>query len=132
MNIPISHSDLLLDETKAFAYLATSMKDGTPQVTPVWFNMEGDLILINSTAGRVKDKNMRARPGVALVIADPRNPYRYLQVRGVVTQVQSLGAEDHIDILNQKYRGTPVYDRHNPAQPRVIYKIQVQKSQAMG
>jgi PPOX class probable F420-dependent enzyme len=132
MNIPSSHSDLLLDETKAFAYLATSMNDGTPQVTPVWFNMDGDLIVVNSAAGRVKDKNMRSRPSVALVIADPRNPYRYLQVRGMVVLVQSEGAEEHIDILNQKYRGTPVYDRHNPDQPRVIYKIQIQKSQAMG
>ena len=60
--IPESHHDLLKDETKAFVYLATLMSDGTPQVTPVWFNMDGDYILLNSATGRLKDKNMRDPP----------------------------------------------------------------------
>ena len=65
---------LLADETKAFAFLATTMADGSPQVTPVWFSTEGEFILVNTAKGQVKDKNMRARPDVALVIPDPENP----------------------------------------------------------
>ena len=130
--IPESHKDLLKDETKAFVYLATIMKDGTPQVTPVWFNMDGDYILLNSATGRLKDKNMRARPSVALCIADPKNPYRYLQVRGKIAEVTTDGAEDHIDTLNMKYHGNPHYANHNPEKPRVIYKIEPIKAQTMG
>ena len=62
MSIPPSHTDLLDDTTKAYAYLATVMPDGSPQATPVWFNMDGADILINTARGRVKDKNMRATP----------------------------------------------------------------------
>ena len=122
-NIPESHRDLLVDEKKAFVYLATLMKDGTPQVTPVWFNMEGNYILVNSAEGRIKDKNMRARPQVALVFADPVNPYRYLQIRGKVVGYTLDGAEEHIDTLNLKYRGNPNYPNHRPDKHRVIYKI---------
>ena len=77
--VPENFLDLLADETRAFAYLATVMKDGSPQVTPVWFNTDGEYILVNSAKGRVKDRNMRKRPQVALAIADPKNPYRYMQ-----------------------------------------------------
>ena len=60
--VPESHQDLLEDETNTLAYLATLMPDGTPQLTPLWFNSDGQYILINSARGRVKDRNMRARP----------------------------------------------------------------------
>ena len=131
-NIPDSHQDLLLDDKKAFLYLATIMSDGSPQVTPVWFNTEGDTILVNSASGRVKDKNMRSRPQVAMVIADPLNPYRYIQIRGKVVEFTQEGAEEHIDILNLKYTGNPHYPTHNPEQPRIIYKILPDKVQIMG
>ena len=129
-NIPESHQDLLTDEKKAFVYLATLMKDGTPQVTPVWFNTDGDYILVNSAEGRIKDKNMRARPQVALVIADPANPYRYLQIRGKVVEYTLDGAEEHIDRLNLKYHGNPNYPNHRPEQHRVIYKVLPEKVDA--
>jgi PPOX class probable F420-dependent enzyme len=129
-NIPDSHQDLLTDEKKAFVYLATLMKDGSPQVTPVWFNTDGNYLLINSAEGRIKDKNMRARPQVALVIADPVNPYRYLQIRGRMVEYTLEGAEEHIDILNLKYHGNPNYPNHKPEQHRVIYKILPEKVDA--
>lgn len=129
-NIPASHQDLLVDETRAFVYLATSMRDGSPQCTPVWFNVEGDYILLNSARGRVKDRNMRARPAVALCIADPRNAYRYLQLRGRIAEITQDGAEEHIDALNFKYHGTRDYPYHSPAQPRVIYRFLPEKVDA--
>ena len=70
-SIPKKYHDLLADETKAYLFLATIMADGTPQVTPVWFSTEENYILINTNTGRVKDRNMQARPHVAMVIQDP-------------------------------------------------------------
>lgn len=130
--IPDSHKDLLLDETRAFVFLATLMKDGSPQVTPIWFNTDGTHILVNSAQGRTKDKNMRARPQVALAIADPRNPYRYIQIRGRVVEITEEGASDHIDALAGKYTGTPKYQWHRPDVVRVTYKILPEHVSVMG
>jgi len=123
IKVPKALQDLLTDEKKAFVYLATTMPDGTPQVTPIWFNTDGEHILINSAAGRVKDRNMRARPNVALCIADPANPYRYLQIRGKVVEVTTEGADDHIDALAFKYRGIRKYPNRKDGERRVTYKI---------
>jgi PPOX class probable F420-dependent enzyme len=128
--IPETHRDLLADSKKAFVYLATVMKDGSPQVTPVWFNTEGEYILLNSAEGRLKDRNMRARPNVALCIADPADPYRYLQIRGKIVEFTKAGAEEHIDTLNLKYRGNRNYPNHSADMPRVIYKVQIEKVDA--
>ena len=121
--IPEVMEDLLSDEKKAFVYLATIMADGTPQVTPIWFNTDGEKILINSAAGRIKDRNMRARANVALCIADPANPYRYLQIRGKVVEITTEGADEHIDALAFKYTGREKYPNRKPGEQRVTYKI---------
>jgi PPOX class probable F420-dependent enzyme len=113
--------DLLDDQTRAFAFLGTIMPDGSPQVTPVWFNTDGDEFLINSAKGRVKDQNMRARPDVALAIMDLDDPYRYLQVRGTVVEITEEGALEHINILSGKYFGRPF--SLPEGEIRVIYKI---------
>jgi PPOX class probable F420-dependent enzyme len=131
-NIPESHSDLLRDETPTYAYLATTMQDGTPQVTPVWFNTDGEYILINSAQGRVKDINMQNRPHVALVIHDQAIPYRYLQVRGKIVEISGEGARQHINDLSLKYTGEDVFTIKDPNQVRLIYKLLPQKIQVMG
>jgi PPOX class probable F420-dependent enzyme len=130
--VPDSFKDLLADKIRAFAYLATLMSDGSPQVTPVWFNTDGTYILINSAAGRAKDRNMRARPQVALVIADPKNPYRYIQIRGQVVEITREGADAHIDALAGKYTGTPKYGNRRPDEERITYKIMPNKVTVMG
>lgn len=121
--VPQSHQDLLKDETKAFAVLATLMNNGSPQITPIWFNTDGKHILLNSSEGRVKDRNMRAHPEVALAILDPKNPYRYIQIRGRVAEITNEGAEEHIDALAYKYTGLLKYDGRAPGMVRVTYKI---------
>jgi PPOX class probable F420-dependent enzyme len=131
-NIPESHRDLLKDETKAFAILATLMSDGSPQVTPIWFNTDGKYILINSAEGRVKDRNMRSHPQVAVAILDPKNSYRYVQIRGRVVEITKDGAEDHIDALAYKYQGVRKYQGLAPGMVRVIYKILPEKANTMG
>lgn len=122
MKIPESHQDLLRDETRAFVSLATVMADGSPQVTPVWFSWDGEFILINSAQGRLKDRNMRARPEVAVMIMDPSNPYRYMEIRGKVAEITTQGAREHINALSQKYSGNPVYPG-DLSEVRVIYRI---------
>jgi len=121
MTIPESHRDLLEERARAYAYLATLMPDGSPQVTPVWFDAQRDYILINSAKGRTKDRNMRARPAVALLIADPKDPLRYVQIRGRITDITETGALEHIGRLSMKYRGrtwSPV-----EGQARVTYRL---------
>ena len=131
-NVPETHLDLLNNEKKAFLYLTTLMSNGAPQVTPVWFNTDGEYILINTAIGRVKDRNMRVRPQVALCIQDPSNPYRYLQIHGKVVEFTTEGADDHIDALTLKYRGIPKYPSRQPGEQRIKYKIQIEKVDAHG
>ncbi len=130
--VPSSHQDLLKDETRSFAYLATIMKNGSPQVTPVWFNTDGEHILINSAEGRVKDRNMRARPKIAIAISDPDDAYRYLQIRGSVVEIIKEGARDHIDTLAGKYTGEAEYEGLGPGEIRVIYKVSPKSVSVMG
>jgi PPOX class probable F420-dependent enzyme len=130
--VPDSYKDLLADETRAFLFLATLMSDGSPQLTPVWFNSDGTHILINSAGGRVKDRNMRTHPQVALVVQDPKNPYRYIQIRGQVVEITQKGAIEHINNLAGKYTGTPKYQNFQPGEQRFIYKILPKKVYTQG
>jgi len=120
---PDSHIDLLEDDTKAFAMLATLMKDGSPQLTPVWFNTDGIHILINSAKGRVKDLNMRRNLKVAVNIVDPNDPYRYIQIRGKVVEITTQNAREHINVLAKKYTGKDKYTGGPEDEIRVTYKI---------
>lgn len=128
--IPEKYLDLF--EKQAFAHLGTLMKDGSPQVTPVWVDYDGKHVRINSAKGRVKDKNMRRDPRVSLSLQDPANPYRYLEVRGRVVEITEKGADDHINKLSQKYLGNPVYPFRQPGEVRVTYIIEPEKVSSMG
>ena len=122
-NIPEEYHDLLQDDRKAFAVLATIMNDGTPQATPVWFSYDGEYILLNSVKGRIKDRNMRARPQIALTIFDPADMYRFVQVRGRVIEMTEAGGWDHIHYLAQTYMGVERWEHGSPDDVRVIYKV---------
>jgi PPOX class probable F420-dependent enzyme len=128
--IPENYLDLF--EKKAFANLATIMPDGTPQVTPVWVDFDGEHVLVNSARGRQKDKNMQQGASVALAILDPDNPYRYLEIRGRVTEVTEDGAADHIDKMAKKYIGQDKYPWKRPDEVRVLYKIEPTHTSQMG
>ena len=121
MTFPADFLDLFTDETKALLYLDTVMPDGSPQVSPVWLSIEGDYVLINTNEGRTKDKNMKARPRVALVIQDPNNQDRYLGMRGEVIGFTREGADEHINQLSLKYYNKPWAYREG--QRRIIYRI---------
>ena len=128
--IPQQYLDLF--DKKAFGHLATIMPDGSPQTTPVWVDFDGKHVRFNSALGRVKDKNVRRDPRVAISIQDPEKPYRYLEVRGRIVEITQDGAEEHVNKLSQKYTGKPVYAKRSPDEVRVLYKIEPQKVTSMG
>jgi PPOX class probable F420-dependent enzyme len=129
-SIPAGYRDLF--DKKGFAHLATVAADGTPQSTPVWVDFDGTHVRINTARGRIKDKNLQANPRVALSILDPDNPYRYIQVRGRVTEMTERGADAHIDALAKKYLGQDTYPHRRPGEVRVTVKIVPERVQTMG
>lgn len=129
--IPEQYRDLV-DSKKALAHLATIMPDGSPQVTPVWFDHAGGVIRVNSAKGRVKSRNMTEGAKVALSIVDPDNGYRYIQIRGQVSKVTEQGGDAHIDALAHKYLGVDKYPYRSPNEVRMIFEITPASIQAMG
>ena len=129
--IPEKYLDLL-QQKKAFANLATIMPDGSPQVTPVWFDYTGGMIRVNTAKGRVKARNLREGAPVAMSILDPDEPYRYIQIRGTVKRVREQGAADHIDSLAKKYLGKDKYPFGQPGEVRIMYEIEPRAANAMG
>lgn len=114
----------LLQQKKAFASIATVMADGSPQVTPVWFDYADGVVRVNTAKGRVKAKTLTQGAPVALAIIDPDNPYRYLQIRGRVRNVTEAGADDHINALAKKYLGVDTYPYRQPGEQRISVEIE--------
>jgi PPOX class probable F420-dependent enzyme len=110
-------------EAPNFAHFVTLMKDGSPQVTPVWVDFDGEYVLINTAEGRQKPRNLARDNRVALSVIDQKNPYKYIQVRGNVVESTSEGARDHIEMLCRKYRGPDAKYPYREGEVRVMYKI---------
>ena len=127
--IPDSHVHLL--NSKALLFLATTMKDGSPQVSPLWFSVDENFILVNSAKGRIKDKNMRRNEKVSLAIVDPDNAFLWMGIQGSVVDITEIGADDHVDLLARKYLGVDSYPNRQKDQVRVIYKIRADKVYTM-
>jgi PPOX class probable F420-dependent enzyme len=115
-----------LIEGNNLGFLATLLPDGSPHVTPVWVDHEGDIVLVNTSVGRVKQRNIERDPRVMIAIADSKNPYDRVIIRGRVRQTYEE-AEAHIDKLANKYTGAKKYQRSSPTEKRVILKIEPQK-----
>jgi PPOX class probable F420-dependent enzyme len=99
--IPESHQDLLLQPVNGV--LTTMMADGQPQMSIVWADYDGQHVLINTTFERQKGKNMVANPKVNVLIIDPKNGARFLEVRGEVIEITQEGAITHADKQTQAY-----------------------------
>ncbi|MGB5283563.1 MAG: PPOX class F420-dependent oxidoreductase [Polyangiales bacterium] len=128
--IPESHADIL--DKPAFAHLSTLMADGSPQSSAVWVDTDGSTIVVNSAEGRLKDRNIRRDPRVAISVTDPENPYRSLMIRGRVARITNEGADHHIDRMAQKYMGVDAYPFRQPDEVRVLYYIEPERIAAMG
>ena len=122
--IPENYMDLF--NKKAFGSCTTLMPDGSPQTTPVWVDLVDGKVLVNSALGRQKDKNLRRDPRVAVTLLDPDNPYRYLELRGKVSEITQDGADKHIDKMAKKYLDQDKYPFAQPGEKRVIYKIDIE------
>src|SRR4051794_20672953 len=119
--LPDTNRDLL--EATAIAHLATARPDGQLQSNPVWFEWDGEHIKLSTTKARQKMRNVSREPHVALSVVDADNPYRYLEVRGVVDRVEDDPDRAFIDHLSERYLGKRPYPYHQPEDERVIFRI---------
>jgi len=117
----------LATEGKNFAAVATTMADGTPQVSMVWVDSDGEHIIINTAEGRLKTNNLRRTGAIALSIADSENHYKQAMIRGRVVEDTHEGADEHINKLAKKYMGLDEYPHRQPGEQRVIFKIKPEK-----
>jgi PPOX class probable F420-dependent enzyme len=119
-------------EEPNFASLATLMPDGSPQVTPMWVDTDGEYLYINTAEGRQKPRNFQGDKRVALTIVDRANPYRHAMVRGRVVDMTHEGADAHIDKLAKKYLNKDKYPFRAPGEVRVLLKIVPEKIHTNG
>ncbi len=113
-----------LIDGKNFGYLATINKDGSPQVTPVWVDREGDLIIVNTSVGRAKEKNTKRNPKVAIAITDASFQYNMVTYRGTVVEQATKGAKENADKMYKKYIGG---DKYPGDDPRIMLKIRPER-----
>lgn len=128
--VPESHRDLL--DRPILISLATVQPDGQPQVTPVWADYVDGHVRINTAAGRQKHTNLIERPQVTVLVVDPDNGQRYIEIRGRVAEATEEGADDDIDTLAKKYLGVDSYPFRNPAETRVTFLIEPVHVSAQG
>jgi PPOX class probable F420-dependent enzyme len=114
-------------EGRNLAFVATLMKDGWPQITPTWVDIEDGKILVNTAEGRLKQKNISRDGRIAISVADQNNPYHMVTVRGRVVEQTNAGADEHIDKLAKKYLGVEKYPLHSPKEKRIIIKIKPER-----
>ncbi len=115
-------------EGQHLAHVATLMEDGSPQVTPVWIGHEGDIVTFNTAKGRLKEKNLKRDPRVAISIIDSENPYVPLVIQGEAIEITEEGADDDIDALAKRYLDEVVYPFRQDGEERVIVKIKPDKA----
>jgi PPOX class probable F420-dependent enzyme len=113
-----------LIEQPNFCFVATRRADGTPQVNPVWVDVEHDAILLNSAKGRRWPANAERDPHVTLTIPNWQNPYEYVTIRGHVAEITEEGADAHIDALAKKYLGVDEYPSRQPGERRIIVRVE--------
>src|SRR4051795_13162107 len=129
VELPDTNRDLL--QKPIVGHLATARPDGSLQSNPVWFEWDGSHVKISQTKARQKMRNMQSDPHVALSVTDPENPYRYLEIRGVVDAVEDDPDRAFIDHLSERYMGKRPYPYHQPGDERVVVKIKPTDFSAM-
>src|ERR671918_3039137 len=113
-----------------WVFISTLSKDGSPHITPVWADMEEDLILVNTFESSAKNKNTKKDPRIAISVVENNNPYNMVSIKGRVIDQTAEGADEHLKKLAKKYLGIGKYYYREPNRRRVILKIKPEK--AMG
>jgi PPOX class probable F420-dependent enzyme len=121
-NNALTTDDVAFINEPHLGFVATVMADGSPQVTPVWVDTDGENLRFNTARGRVKANNLERDPRIAVVVCDENDPYRWLSIRGTVSLTDE-GADDHIDALANKYMGVESYPARNPDEQRVTVTV---------
>ena len=133
MTTPELPADLLeLLRAPSPCFIATLMPDGAPQLTETWVDTDGTHIVINTVEGFQKLRNIARDPRVAINVADHENPSRYIAIRGRVVSTTTEGGAEHIDMLSQRYLGTPYPWFGGRGQTRVIVRIAAEHISRMG
>lgn len=109
------------------ATLATVAPDGSPQVTPLWIEVDGDDLLVNTAEGRAKARNVARDQRVAVSVVDPDDPYNVVVVKGTAVDVTTEGADAHIDRLAKKYLGVDEYPMRRPGEVRLTVRIRTDR-----
>jgi PPOX class probable F420-dependent enzyme len=109
------------------ASVATIATDGSPQITPVWIDVEGEDLIFNTSQGRAKARNLERNPKVAICVVDPDDPFNVVAVHGTVTEVTSEGADAHIDALAKKYMGLDSYPMRQEGEVRLKVRVHPDK-----
>jgi PPOX class probable F420-dependent enzyme len=117
---------------RATCYLATTMPDGSPQLTQTWVDTDGANIIINTVEGFQKHRNIQRDPRVAVTVADPDKPSRYFGIRGRVLSMTTDGGVDSIEALSRKYTGQPYRWLGGRDQVRVVLTIAANKIRTPG
>jgi PPOX class probable F420-dependent enzyme len=125
----LTDEDLALLAEPQLAHVATVEPDGSPHVTPVWVDTDGEHIIFNTAKGRVKYENIRRNPEVAVSVVDKENDFRTLWVKGTAELVDE-GADAHIDRMAKKYLGQDTYPFRRAGEERVI--VRIRPSQKLG
>jgi len=123
MSIKLPEKVRQLIDDKNIAHFATLNQDGSPHVSPVWIDRDGDIILVNTTSTRIKYKNVKNDKRVSLSLTDYRDSYTWVFIMGEVIEISDIDADAHIDKMSQKYMGIPKFSGKNPNEPRKIIKI---------
>jgi len=123
----LTDSAINLFRGKNFAFIASLMSDGAPQITPVWIDYDGRFVLVNTAEGRTKQKNFERDSLVAVSVLDKDNPYNTVSIRGMVVEQTANGADEHADKLAKKYLGVDKYPFRAPGEKRIILKIKPEK-----
>ncbi len=108
---------------KNFATVSMGRKDGSVFSVFTWIDIEGDRITLNTSQGRVWPKIIARDPRLTILVSDVEDPYRYVQIRGRVTETQLEGAREHIDQLSHKYHGYD-YKGGFPGEVRIKYYVE--------
>jgi PPOX class probable F420-dependent enzyme len=125
--MPLTDAQREFLQAKNFAHLATLNADGSPQVTPVWIDVEGDIVLFNTEKKRLKTRNLERDGRVAICVSSASDPYKYLEIRGKVVGSTEEGAFEHIDALAKKYMDADKYPFNEEGHVRVIFKLSTDK-----
>jgi PPOX class probable F420-dependent enzyme len=132
MTVTLGDKERKLITDKNFGHIATINKDGSPQVSPVWIELDGNLLVVNSEQKRRKVRNLRRDPRVAVSIQNAENPYQYIEIRGRAVEITDAGGFEGIDRLSAKYNNQPKYPGNAPGDVRIVIKIEPEHVASMG